>query len=280
VQHSLLETIGRIPLFATSLDPLFQLDVFPLFKPLSASRGEVLLHRGDVPHDLHFLLKGKVEIVSGVDGRALYRLDQGAHFGESVLTGRRRSATHCAVSACEMFVISAADLSELFERRPREGRIIHKAVLLEYRRKEKLRTLGLRMLIGRLNNGGRHEDAAALKIQLAWNAHCERLAYNSVRSVWEDEADDSLATSIGNSAVAPQSAAASSPGKGGRASHFLGEAGGATPGSPGAAEGAIESRLAHVDKVLLRLEALATPLERAVKASKSGGGGSAQGSKR
>lgn len=62
----------------------FALPPLPSSPTLPRRPSQVLLHRGDVPHDLHFLLKGKVEIVSGVDGRALYRLDQGAHFGESV----------------------------------------------------------------------------------------------------------------------------------------------------------------------------------------------------
>lgn len=60
VQHSLKETIGRIPLFAKTLDPLFQIEVFPLFKPLSAAPRELIFRKGDLSHDLYFLLKGQV----------------------------------------------------------------------------------------------------------------------------------------------------------------------------------------------------------------------------
>ena len=106
VSYSLKETIGRIPLFASTLDPMFQLEVFPLFKPLAASPKEVIFSKGDRPDLLYFLTKGQVECMSGIDGRVLYRIRQGQHFGEQVLTGRRRSATHRAAAACEIFAIT------------------------------------------------------------------------------------------------------------------------------------------------------------------------------
>lgn len=68
--------------------------------------------------------RGQVEVISGVDGRVLYRVRHGQHFGETAITGRRRSATHRAASTCEMFVLSSDDLEELFNRRPREGRFV------------------------------------------------------------------------------------------------------------------------------------------------------------
>merc|ERR1712226_1554434 len=111
VRHSLKETIARIPLFANTLESHFQLEVFPLFKPVSAAPREVIYSKGDAPDGLFFLLKGQVEVVSGIDGRVLYRVKQGQHFGETVLTGRRRIATHRATLSCEMFVISADDLT-------------------------------------------------------------------------------------------------------------------------------------------------------------------------
>jgi len=170
IQHSLKDTIGRIPLFSQILDPLFQIEMFPLFKPVSAAPKEIIFSKGDPSHDLYFLLKGQVEVLSGVDTRILYRLRQGQHFGESVLTGKRRSATHRAQGACEMFVISSEDLKELFEKRPHEGRQIHAAVMKEHLRKERMRNLSLRLLITGMKSE-RELDAAALRLQLAWSSH-------------------------------------------------------------------------------------------------------------
>jgi len=271
VRHSLRDTIGKIPLFASTLDPLFLLEVFPLLKPISAARGEVILQRGDVPLDLLFLIRGKVEVISGVDGRVLYRLQQGAHFGESVLTGRRRSATYRAGSPCELLALSASDLSGLFERRPREGRIIHRAVLEEYRRKEKLRQLSLRLLLGKVANGftasgSGAADVAALRVQLAWNAHCARLAFEHGESAWglEDVESSSLASNIGATAIVPLSPSPPASPDPGAARGF--SAGGGKHGesaSPATAD-PLDSRLSAVEAMIRRLEAIAVPLERAV----------------
>ena len=47
---------------------------------------------------MYFVLKGHAEAICTIDGRALYRVLPKRHFGEDVLTGRRRVATHRAVS--------------------------------------------------------------------------------------------------------------------------------------------------------------------------------------
>ena len=176
IQHALKETIGKIPLFAKTLDPLFQMEVFPVLKPANASAKEVIFHKGENPHGLYFLIKGQIEVISGVDGRVLYRIRQGSFFGETVLTGRRQTATHRAATTCELLMISSEDLQQIFERHPREGKVIHSAVLREHVRKERLRGLSLRLLINRMGET-RKLDAAALRMQMAWNRVCERVIF-------------------------------------------------------------------------------------------------------
>lgn len=177
VRHSLRESIGRIPLFAKTLEPVFQLEVFPLFKPVSAAPREIIFQKGDPSDGLYFLVKGTVEVISGFDGRVLYRVRQGNHFGETTLTGRRRVATHRAVTACEIYLISSEDLTELFRRRPYEGKLIHAAVLREHIHKERLRGLSLRLLINNVSN--RPRDVAALKIQVAWGKYLDRVEFGA-----------------------------------------------------------------------------------------------------
>jgi CRP-like cAMP-binding protein len=283
VRHALKETIGRIPLFGSTLAPHFQLEVFPLLKPLAAVSGELILRRGDVPTDLLFLLKGVIEVVSGVHGKPLYRLHEGQHFGESVLTGRRRSANHVAESPCEMLAISAADLSDLFDRRPREGRSMYRALLNEHKRKELMRTIGLRFQMGHLEEVGRIEDAYAIALQLAWNRHCDRVAFALVEDIWQPE-DTTLESTISGSIIAPRALVASltdhhvsrhaspslskpptSPNAGAAgAETFAGGFGAA------GADAALSKRLLRVDGLLAKLEALALPLEQALGATSRG----------
>ena len=188
IQHALKETIGKIPLFANTLDPTFQMEVFPLLTPISAAPREVIFEKGDLSQGLFFLIKGAIDVISGVDGRVLYRVKPGSFFGEQVLMGRRRSATHRASSACEMMSISIDDLNDLLQKHPEEGRIIQHQVLQEHVRKERMRNLSLRMLILQLEKkdgglsgpeAGRRLSAAAVKFQIAWNRACERAAFKA-----------------------------------------------------------------------------------------------------
>jgi CRP-like cAMP-binding protein len=194
VKHSLKETIGRIPLFANTLQPEFQLEVFPLFRPVSAAPREIIFAKGDPADGLLFLLKGGAEVISGYDGRVLYRVRQGQHFGEEVLTGKRRVATHRAAVSCEMFQISVEDLSELFRRRPAEGKVIHAAVLREHMRKERLRVLSLRLLRNKLV-GSHPKHVAALTVQMAWSKYLDRLHNPSSLEVDLEAAEASLTES-------------------------------------------------------------------------------------
>ncbi len=64
----LKETLGKLPLFAQQLDPEFQMEVFPLIKPVSYAKHEVVFQRGEPSRDLIFLLKGEVSVLSPLDG--------------------------------------------------------------------------------------------------------------------------------------------------------------------------------------------------------------------
>jgi CRP-like cAMP-binding protein len=185
VDYTLKDTIGKIPLFSKILDPMFMMEVFPLLKPLSASPKELICAKGEASTCLFFLIKGQVEVISGVDGRVLYRIQSGQFFGESVLTGRRRAASHRGAGACEMMIISTEDLQELFTRRPREGKIIYNAVLQEHVRKERMRNISLRLLMNRLGRE-RKDEQAAIRLQIAWNKMCDASVYRVV----DFDADD------------------------------------------------------------------------------------------
>ena len=63
----LKETLGKLPLFAQQLDPDFQMEVFPLIKPVSYAKHEVVFQRGEPSRDLIFLLKGEVSVLSPLD---------------------------------------------------------------------------------------------------------------------------------------------------------------------------------------------------------------------
>jgi CRP-like cAMP-binding protein len=191
VQHALKDTLVRVALFQDKRleDPSFQADVFWMLKPVMASPKELIFSKGDISSDLFFLIKGQVEVISGVDGRVLYRVRSGQHFGETVVTGRRRTATHRAAQSCEMLAVSSSDLQQLFSSRPAEARVIISAVLAEHHRKERLRNLSLRLLIKKIEGQGEQgrREAAALRVQVAWTKMTDRVVTEAAHKLEEEQ---------------------------------------------------------------------------------------------
>ena len=194
----LKETLGKLPLFTQQLDPEFQLEVFPLLKPVSYAKGETVFRRGEPSRDLIFLLKGEVGILSPIDDtitsvihptkevvlsreadrsvaqEVVMELDHSGSFGESVLTGRRRSASHKALTWCETLVLAKDDLIELFKNNPRQGKRIVRKLLGEVERRERLQGLMRRFVISTLP--ATSPARAALIIQRRWGVFAAQIA--------------------------------------------------------------------------------------------------------
>ena len=212
----LKETLGKLPLFAQQLDPEFQMEVFPLIKPVSYAKHEVVFQRGEPSRDLIFLLKGEVKVLSPLDGNVsslitptqeivlakptaknkaqepVMQLEHSGCFGETVLTGRRRQYTHVAAAWCETLVLTKDDLIVLFEKNPRAGKRIVKTLLAEVERKEKLQLLLLRFIIGSLPHASPVRNA--LVIQKAWSRYAARIAaanQNTAASLYHEKTEAS-----------------------------------------------------------------------------------------
>ena len=229
----LKETLGKLPLFSQQLDPEFQMEVppriptlptplavaacppsptslgdawqvFPLIKPVSYAKGEMVFQRGEPSRDLIFLLKGEIKVISPLDGAVqsvltptqeivlakpdgkskhqepVMHLEHTGCFGETVLTGRRRQSTHIAAVWCETLVLTKDDLVGLFEKNPRAGKRIVKTLLAEVERKEKLQLLLMRFIIGSLAKTSPVRNA--LVIQKAWSRYAARIAAASTNT--------------------------------------------------------------------------------------------------
>ena len=181
VEHILKDTIGKIPLFARTLDRQMQVDVFALCKPLFAVAKDIIYTRGDLPLGVYILTKGQAEAVSSMDGRSLYRVSHLKFFGTSVLTGRRYSATHRAITPCEMVTIAADDLRNLFHRFSVEGKMLYQSLLRSHQQKEAVRRVQMRMYVimslaeydGTLVELEAKRNVYALRLQLAWERKIE-----------------------------------------------------------------------------------------------------------
>ena len=194
----LKETLGKLALFRDVVDPEFQGEFFPIIKPVSFAAGEIVFQKGELSRELLFLLEGEVDVlsvldVSSVDRRLTpseeifvgaaaasakrdekpFAVPHAGCFGEGVLTGERRAATHVARTFVKAFAASKADLEAIFSRNPRAARRIFGVVMAESRRKERMHSLAIRMLIGMVKRGT--PLWAALFVQHRWQKYARRL---------------------------------------------------------------------------------------------------------
>lgn len=191
VQHIVKNTLGRAPI-AELLSPDFKKALFPLLKPLSMSAGEIIFRRGAPSHDLLFLLDGEVEVFSEIDDTLPVRRISSTEesflseedpdcvlvrqrclgcFGQSVLLGKHRLETHVAHTACEMLVISKADLEQLFAADPVSARRFCHSVLREPLAQFKRRSLAFKLRIAAQPIDQRRR--AAMIIQYSWRRYAD-----------------------------------------------------------------------------------------------------------
>jgi len=125
----------------------------------------------------------------------------GHHFGETVLTGRRRVATYVAATWCEFLTISRDDLADLFQRRPNESRRFHQAVLQGSVPAERMRRLGSRFLMKM--EGLDPRVRAALQIQEAWDRCCTAIAMEQHRRHFLSKNTHRLRNTLSSRALIP-----------------------------------------------------------------------------
>ena len=234
--YFLAETLGRMPLFQGVLDPEFQVELFPIIKPVSYAPGELIFHKGEPSRELIFLLQGEVDVWrrdgstvdrrltptheiflgASADGDAPMAIEHTGCFGESVLTGVRREATHIAHTTVKAFVVSRDELEVLFTKNSRSARRIFACVLGESRRKTVVLTLALRMLLSILPKPS--PLWAALYVQHRWAQYTRKFYCMPMPTLHTEEASSTKAREAAAAEAARLSSRRSSLGTSRRAS--------------------------------------------------------------
>lgn len=197
VQFVLKDSLGRLPIIQR-LSPEFQLLIFPMLKPRMLPAKQVVFRKGTTSDELLFLIEGEIKVLSWIDNTTPVMLIHPAErqywthflsatdhesvetsfksvgcFGQSVLKGTRRHATHVTTSTCELLTIDREDIVHIFKADPiSAGRICHDVLkedtLLTVVRKF-FRLLKLGVMPASVE---RH----ALLLQVAWRRHSEYIA--------------------------------------------------------------------------------------------------------
>ena len=186
-------TLGRHVLFA-KLSPSFQVHIFPLMKPLSFDRGDVIFTQGSPSTEMLFLLDGTVHLLSDVDGKtprfrittdeetflepsgaALLNTRGVGCVGLEVLAGMRRRLTARANTNVEALMIDKDDLIQLFKLGDSTNlRRMCNVLLTHFMGRERLNRLGMALRVAAAKPASRVR--AACMWQLAWRRYCDREA--------------------------------------------------------------------------------------------------------
>lgn len=236
VQRFILQgTLGKLPLFSQHLDPEFMSEVFPFIKPVSYVPGDVIFSKGEVSRDLLFLLEGEVNVMSNKDPELVEKrltpteeifVDANAEaneptltvqhngcFGETILVGYRRQATHIASTSVETLSLSRKDLLDIFQQNPRCAKRLVSILMQDFRKKERLQDLSRKLILGWVTRGS--ELWAALAMQQVWNKFYRRLLAKPLlphEALVEAGAEAPSAAPVAAPATAPAAAPAAVPG--------------------------------------------------------------------
>ncbi len=111
-----IQFLSRVGVFQL-LSPLLLDDVAKLLRPHTVAAGELVIAEGAVADALYLVDLGTLAVQSR--GRTVARLGPGEFFGEiALLTGGPRVASVQAETACELWVLGAADFTRLIEHHP------------------------------------------------------------------------------------------------------------------------------------------------------------------
>ncbi|KAJ3414709.1 hypothetical protein HDV05_006146 [Chytridiales sp. JEL 0842] len=91
-----------------------------LKKPVQFMRNEVIIRKGDIAHELFFVVGGIAEVFSEEDGRVFAQFHPGSFFGEVGLFFqiKRTASVRCTSDVITVFKLSKEDLDEVLKQYP------------------------------------------------------------------------------------------------------------------------------------------------------------------
>jgi glucose-6-phosphate 1-dehydrogenase len=126
------EVLERVPLFRGA-EPLFLHNLALMLHPTVAQAGMPIVRHGETGGEMYFICRGQAEAVDA-DGNLLNTLREGDFFGElSLLRSSPRTATVCAVTACDLFVLERTDLEKTLRDYPQLVATLHENAKSRYR---------------------------------------------------------------------------------------------------------------------------------------------------
>jgi glucose-6-phosphate 1-dehydrogenase len=132
-----LEVVNRgavetVPLFQ-GCDAIFQHHLTMVLHPEVVAADQFLIRKGDVGHQMYFLLHGEVDVLDG-DGAVISTLGPGSFFGEmALLLAEPRTASIRTRQQCDLLALDKGDFTRVLRDHPEFARPILEACRERYR---------------------------------------------------------------------------------------------------------------------------------------------------
>ncbi len=112
------DIIERVPLFRGASEEFVRAIALEM-RPTIFTPGDYIIRAGEQGHEMYFISRGRVEIVSP-DGKAVYAtLTDGDFFGEmALLHDQPRSASARATDYCDLYLLEKATFNHVLDRFP------------------------------------------------------------------------------------------------------------------------------------------------------------------
>ncbi len=122
------EAIEKIPLF-NGQDEIFLEEVALHLKPVIYTPGDYIFREGDEGHNMYFIIRGELEVLSGKEEKLISILTSGEFFGEIALfRDVPRTASIRAAGYCDLYTLSKTRFEFVLSKYPEiQKRIQEKA---------------------------------------------------------------------------------------------------------------------------------------------------------
>jgi glucose-6-phosphate 1-dehydrogenase len=125
------DLLKRVALFQNG-DMLFLSQVIQALRPNMAEAGEMIIHKGEIGHEMYLLARGEVEVLDD-SGNVVKVLKDGDFFGEvALLKSTPRMANVRARSSCDLFVLDKADFNRILHDHPQFAESVMKVANERY----------------------------------------------------------------------------------------------------------------------------------------------------
>ena len=124
--HIHADVIEKVPIFKGATDAFIKEIVMKL-TPAMFTPGDYVFREGEIGHNMYFISRGSVEILSEKSGQVFASISEGGYFGEiALLMDSPRNASVKAIDYCDLYTLDKDSFQMVLQRFPAFAKQVRK----------------------------------------------------------------------------------------------------------------------------------------------------------